>query len=122
MKLSLLLTAAALTLAPTTTAWRVYFYQLKDGQGPSITASGPGGTGSACHSVGSLNNKISSVRWYSDNSETNPTTRCCISMYQGLGCTGTNWGQSWCRNRFADTSNFGADNQISSYQTDCYKV
>ncbi|OBT53163.1 hypothetical protein VE04_07078 [Pseudogymnoascus sp. 24MN13] len=107
MKLSLL-TAAALTLAPTTTAWRVYFYQLKDGQGPSR--------------VGSLNNKISSVRWYSDNSETNPTTRCCISMYQGLGCTGTNWGQSWCRNRFADTSNFGADNQISSYQTDCYKV
>ncbi|OBT71889.1 hypothetical protein VF21_10553 [Pseudogymnoascus sp. 05NY08] len=89
MKLSLLLTTTALALAPTTSAWRVYFYQLKDGEGPSITASGPGGTGAACHSVGSLNNKISSVRWYSDNSATNPTTKCClIAGERGYGETG----------------------------------
>ncbi|KFZ10216.1 hypothetical protein V502_08252 [Pseudogymnoascus sp. VKM F-4520 (FW-2644)] len=51
MKISILITAAALALLPTTSAWRVYFYQLKDGEGPSITASGPGGTGAACHST-----------------------------------------------------------------------
>ncbi|KFY32000.1 hypothetical protein V493_00592 [Pseudogymnoascus sp. VKM F-4281 (FW-2241)] len=81
MKITALITVAALAMAPSASAWRVYFYQLQNGEGPSITNSGPGGTGSRCHpNVDPLNDKISSMRYYSDNAE--GTTRCCIDLYR----------------------------------------
>ncbi|EAU34205.1 conserved hypothetical protein [Aspergillus terreus NIH2624] len=83
MKFSVLAPIVALALAPSVSAWRVYFYQLQNEQGPYITNSGPGGTGSRCHSVGDLNQKISSMRYYSDNAE--GTTRCCIQLFDSPG-------------------------------------
>ncbi|EFE44967.1 conserved hypothetical protein [Trichophyton verrucosum HKI 0517] len=109
----------ALVFASSAGAWRLNAYQLRNSEGPKFTAGGPGGSGSACHSVGDLNNKISSIEWYSDD----PThhTRCCFVPFNGLGCTG-DLGQSWCRNiRVSDLGQIGMDNKISSFRTDCYK-
>ncbi|GES62226.1 hypothetical protein ATEIFO6365_0005020300 [Aspergillus terreus] len=116
MKFSALAPIAALALAPSVSAWRVYFYQLQNEQGPYITNSGPGGTGSRCHSVGDLNQKISSMRYYSDNAE--GTTRCCIQLFDSPGCENF-LGQSFCRNQFVNFDDIGMDNDVSSYKTIC---
>ncbi len=48
MKFAALAAAATLALAPGASAWRVYLYSFTDFSGSTYTASGPGGTGTAC--------------------------------------------------------------------------
>jgi hypothetical protein len=122
MKITALITVAALAMAPTTSAWRVYFYQLQNGEGPSITNSGPGGTGSHCFpTVDPLNDKISSMRYYSDNAE--GTTRCCIDLYRSTNCRSLIGSTSGtCRNRFINFNEIDEDNVVSSYKTTCYAI
>ncbi|KFY10441.1 hypothetical protein V492_05016 [Pseudogymnoascus sp. VKM F-4246] len=122
MKITAIITVAALAMAPSASAWRVYFYQLQNGEGPSITNSGPGGTGSRCHpTVDPLNDKISSMRYYSDNAE--GTTRCCIDLYRGTNCRSLIGSTSGtCRNRFVNFDEIDEDNVVSSYKTTCYAI
>jgi hypothetical protein len=119
MKIAALAATFALALVPSVSAWRVYFYQLQEEEGPSITNAGPGNPGFACHSVGDLNQKISSMRYYSDNPQ--GTTRCCIKLYDSPGCGG-DFGYSFCRNQFLNLKDIGHDNDVSSYSTDCYRI
>ncbi|KAF3482261.1 uncharacterized protein GIQ15_05020 [Arthroderma uncinatum] len=111
--------AVAFTFASSVNAWRLNAFQLQNFEGPKFTAGGPGASGSACHSIGDLNNKVSSLEWYSDD----PThgTRCCFVPFNGLNCQ-EGLGQSWCRNiRVYDLGQINMDNKISSFRTDCYK-
>ncbi|KAH1470032.1 hypothetical protein KXW65_004461 [Aspergillus fumigatus] len=120
MKIAALAATFALALVPSVSAWRVYFYQLKEGEGPSITNAGPGNPGFRCHpNVDPLNQKISSMRYYSDNPE--GTTRCCLRVYDSPGCKG-DFGYSFCRNQFLNFANIGHDNDVSSYSTECFKI
>ncbi|SPO06457.1 uncharacterized protein DNG_09147 [Cephalotrichum gorgonifer] len=123
MKFSTFAAAAALALAPTTSAWRIYLYNWKDGNadGGYITNSGPGGTGERCHGTGDMNNKISSIRWYSKNSETNPTSQCDVTFYNSLGCQDRLAGP-YTLNFLADASVWDADNKITSYKTRCWAI
>ncbi|RLL95681.1 hypothetical protein CFD26_103832 [Aspergillus turcosus] len=115
MKIAALAATLALALVPSVSAWRVYFYQLKNEQGPSITNAGPGNPGFKCHpNVDPLNQKISSMRYYSDNPE--GTTRCCIKFYDSPGCKG-DFGYEFCRNQFVNFDEIGHDNDVSSYST-----
>ncbi|KAK2738489.1 hypothetical protein FQN57_007004 [Myotisia sp. PD_48] len=120
MKLSFSTVAAgALALAVSADAWRFNGFQLQDFKGPKTTKGGPGGTGSACFGVGDLNNKISSLEWYSDDAAHG--TRCCIQPFNGLGCTNF-MGQTWCNNiRVYDLGQIDMDNKITTYKTSCWK-
>ncbi|KAJ8096631.1 hypothetical protein POJ06DRAFT_286894 [Lipomyces tetrasporus] len=117
MKFSLPIAAAVIALVPVTEAWRVYFYQLQNEEGPFITDGGPGNPGHRCFSnVDPLNQKISSMRYYSDNDQLN--TRCCLTLYDSPGCENSRF--SFCRNQFVNFNEVGFDNDVSSYSTDCY--
>lgn len=120
MQIAALAATFALALVPSVSAWRVYFYQLKEGEGPSITNAGPGNPGFRCHpNIDPLNQKISSMRYYSDNPE--GTTRCCLRVYDSPGCKG-DFGYSFCRNQFLNFADIGHDNDVSSYSTECFKI
>lgn len=51
MKLTTLAAAAALALAPSASAWRVYLYSFTDFSGSTYTAAGPGNPGTACRTA-----------------------------------------------------------------------
>ncbi|KAL4880569.1 hypothetical protein BJY04DRAFT_219040 [Aspergillus karnatakaensis] len=123
LDLSLLSLALSLTSLPTTTAWRVRFYQLEEAKGPQFTRAGPGGSGWKCHdNVGSLDGKVSSMRYWSDNSA--HTTRCCIYLYTGKNCQGSldkKFGH-FCRNQYLNFHEWGVANEIRSYKTNCYRI
>ncbi|KAF7162413.1 hypothetical protein CNMCM6106_009387 [Aspergillus hiratsukae] len=122
MKIAALAAPFALALVPSVSAWRVYFYQLENEQqgSPFITNGGPGNPGYKCHSnVDPLNQKISSMRYYSDNPE--GTTRCCIRLYDSPGCEGY-FGFEFCRNQFLNLDDIGHDNDVSSYSTNCRRI
>ncbi|KAK9358197.1 hypothetical protein V1504DRAFT_303508 [Lipomyces starkeyi] len=118
MKLSLAIITAAMAFIPFSDAWRVYFYQLQNEEGPSITNGGPGNPGYRCFpNVDPLNQKISSMRYYSDNTELN--TRCCLTLYDSPDC-GNPFPYTFCRDAFVNFNEINIDNDISSYSTDCY--
>ncbi|CBF83496.1 predicted protein [Aspergillus nidulans FGSC A4] len=123
MKLDFAFLTFALASVPAANAWRVRFYQLEDGKGPQYTNAGPGGTGWRCHpNVGSLDGKVSSMRYWSDNSE--HTTRCCIYLYTGQNCDGSldkTFGH-FCRNQYLNFHEWGLANKIRSYKTNCYAI
>ncbi|KAJ8098050.1 hypothetical protein POJ06DRAFT_303497 [Lipomyces tetrasporus] len=120
MKFSVAIAATAIALLPGTDAWRVYFYQLQNEEGPSITNGGPGHPGHACFSnVDPLNQKISSMRYYSDNPDLN--TRCCLTLYDSPGCANA-FPYTFCRNQFVNFNEINLDNDVSSYSTDCYYI
>ncbi|EAW24561.1 uncharacterized protein NFIA_041390 [Aspergillus fischeri NRRL 181] len=101
MKIAALAATFALAVVPSVSAWRVYFYQLKEEEGPSITNAGPGNPGFRCHpNVDPLNQKISSM---------------------SPGCKG-DFGYSFCRNQFVNFDDIGHDNDVSSYSTDCFRI
>ncbi|WEW57003.1 hypothetical protein PRK78_002462 [Emydomyces testavorans] len=123
MKLPSLLVATTLAISPLASAWRVYFYnwENENPDGGYITEGGPGNPGSRCFSnVDPLNNKISSLRYYSDNPE--GTTRCCLHLYDSPGCDNEFKVGPICRDQFVNLHNIGIDNDISSYKTECYRI
>ncbi|PKS05930.1 hypothetical protein jhhlp_007763 [Lomentospora prolificans] len=126
MKLTTILAAAAVTMAPAASAWRLYIYNWEDQNkaGGYYTNSGPGNPGRACHSVSSaLNNKGSSIEYYAGNRQSNPTTRCGLKLYDGAGCTGASTSEY----RYDVKMNLaplleGWNNRVSSFSTNCYLV
>ncbi|SPO01714.1 uncharacterized protein DNG_04387 [Cephalotrichum gorgonifer] len=123
MKLSIVAAAAALALAPTTTAWRIYLYNWEGGNkdGGYHTNSGPGGKGERCHTIGNLNNKVSSIQWYSKNSETSPTSQCDVTFYNSAGCKDRLAGP-YRANFFVDADYLGINNKITTYKTRCWPM
>ncbi|KAK4234584.1 hypothetical protein C8A03DRAFT_18544 [Achaetomium macrosporum] len=122
MKLPTLLAAAALTLAPSTaSAWRVYLYSFTDFSGATYTAAGPGNPGSACHTIPSEHRyQANSIEYYAYNSQSNPSTRCKIQLFETTDCSG-NQGPFYS----VDTKKALVEdwrNRAASYKTECWSV
>lgn len=123
MKLLAVVAAAALALAPSTSAWRIYLYnwENENKEGGYYTESGPGGTGETCFTIGDINNKVSSIRFYATNSQTNPTTKCDVTFYNSLDCKDRMAGP-YGFNFFANADDLGINNKITTYKTRCHPV
>ncbi|PKS06251.1 hypothetical protein jhhlp_006997 [Lomentospora prolificans] len=89
-------------------------------EGGYYTKAGPGKPGDACFNIGNWNNKISSIRYYSDNPE--HTSRCCVEFYDSPNCANLIGPGSQCRNFFADAKDLGINNDISSFKTRCFAI
>ncbi|GJN71259.1 hypothetical protein PCL_10748 [Purpureocillium lilacinum] len=120
MKLTAVAAAAALALAPTTEAWRVYLYHGDNQSGTYYTNSGPGGSGSRCHLLPREHvHKARSIEYYATNSQSNPTTRCKIQMFETNDCGGRQ-GPYY---QVDTKKNFKWDwvGVIQSYKTTCWR-
>jgi hypothetical protein len=104
--------ATALFFAGFSNAWRFRGYHDRNYNGAETTASGPGAAGSACHSVGLLNNQISSFKWYNDGG-------CTLVLYKGTGCTDRALGVYAGNVEIPDLAGSGYNDDISSYETIC---
>jgi hypothetical protein len=121
MKLSALTAAAVLALAGNASAWRVYLHSFTDFSGSTYTTSGPGNPGSACHTIPSDHRyQANSITYYAYNSQTNPTTRCKLQLFETTDCSG-NQGPFFS----VDTKKALVEdwrNRAASFRTDCWSV
>ncbi|RYP35689.1 hypothetical protein DL767_003710 [Monosporascus sp. MG133] len=113
--------ATAVALAPTVSAWRVYLYSHSDFGGSYYTQGGPGNPGSACHTIPSDHRyEANSIEYYAYNSQTNPTTRCKIQLFETLDCT-SHQGPFFS----VDTKKVLVEdwrNRAASFSTQCWSV
>ncbi|KAK4038981.1 hypothetical protein C8A01DRAFT_47442 [Parachaetomium inaequale] len=121
MKFAAVAAAATLALAPGASAWRVYLYSFTDFSGSTYTAAGPGGTGTACHVIPSDHRyQANSIEYYAYNSQTSPTTRCKLQLWESTDCSG-NQGPFFS----VDTKKALVEdwrNRAASFSTTCWAV
>ncbi|KAF8638203.1 hypothetical protein AX16_010549 [Volvariella volvacea WC 439] len=110
MKSSFLLSLPFITLSAH--VWRFTGYHDRNYAGASVTASGPGNPGFACHSVGALNNAISSFHWYNDGG-------CTLELYKGIDWTNVLFDRFSGNRSDPDLAHTNYNDDISSYGTVC---
>ena len=120
MKLTTVI-AAAFAFAPAASAWRVYLYTNTDLSGSYYTKAGPGGSGSLCHNIPTEHRyKANSVEYYAYNSQTNPTTRCKLQLFDSPDCGGFKGPYFSVDTKKALVPDWR--NRAASFKTECWSV
>ncbi|SPO03475.1 uncharacterized protein DNG_06158 [Cephalotrichum gorgonifer] len=126
MKISTVTAAALLVMAPAASAWRIrlYNWEERNPAGGEFTKAGPGNPGSACHDIpDSMDRKASSMAYYATDSQSSPTTRCRLNLYDGLNCGGSAmYGIDYDvqMNLAPVSGNWG--NRARSFKTTCWRI
>ncbi|KAK4126766.1 hypothetical protein N657DRAFT_175478 [Parathielavia appendiculata] len=122
MKLTTIAAAAVIALAGNASAWRVYLHSFTDFRGLTYTKAGPGGTGSKCHNLPEeYRYTANSITYYAYNSQTNPSSRCKITLYDTPDCDTVIKGPSYS----VDTKKALPEdwrNRVYAFKTECWAV
>ncbi|KAK4097341.1 hypothetical protein N658DRAFT_292885 [Parathielavia hyrcaniae] len=122
MKLTAVTAAAVLALAGNAEAWRVYLHSFTDFKGLTYTQAGPGDTGSKCFDLPEeYRYTANSITYYAYNKQTNPSTRCRITLYDAQDCGSVIKGPSYS----VDTKKALPDdwrNRVRAFKTECWAV
>lgn len=122
MQFSTLSVASMLLLAPQALGWRIQLFNKPNYEGTEVTYGGPGGTGSACFSIGTLNNEVQSIHYYYEN--TDKTTKCTVYLYDSPGCVvkSGDWQPYKISSDYQNPNAKGMYwyQDVSSFSTDCH--
>lgn len=108
-------------MAASVGAWRVYLYDNNGFTGSYHTAAGPGSTGAACHVIPTDRRyETNSIVYYAYNSQTNPTSRCKLQLFETVDCSGNQGPFFSVDSRKVWVSDWR--NRAASFKTECWKA